>query len=363
MDSNLHGRVRSSSTPSPCGIAATAFCAALAACSDVERQTVDRIEDHDPSAWTSANDCEDTAPSRTSTRPPRVGAWNIRYFPDSEEGEPQDPEDGTDVEWLSCAVASLEVDVLAVQEFKNTPRALEKRQELVEALNRRTGGDWKLETAPCKPEDVQHPGFLYDASRVTGTAFRELPAMNPYPECSNDASPGFAGYFAIEGGPDFHFVSTHLHSGTSQQAIEGRAQAIAVMPRVAAEAQAVAPDTDVLFAGDFNTSGCDECSPVVTSTDEIGGIPSKLLHGESAPLRLVEASERCSREDGDQSYLLDHFAAANAMQEVPAEAVVQVSGFCSEGACDRLRLWHEDARARLSDHCPILLDLAADDDD
>jgi hypothetical protein len=50
------------------------------------------------------------------------------------------------------------------------------------------------------------------------------------------------------------------------------------------------------------------------------------------------------------------------MAEVPVQAKAHVTGICEETRCDRLRNWQEDARARLSDHCPVLLDLAADAD-
>ena len=332
-----------------------------AGCSDVERQTVDRLDDHEPTVWTSPGDCEETS-APMSSHAPRVGSWNIRYFPDTEEGTVTDPDDMTDVDWLSCAIASLDVDVLAVQEFKVTPEARAKQADLIELLNQRTGGDWKLETSTCEPANVQHPGFLYDGARVTGSNFREIPALNPLPECSNDASPGFAGYFSVEGGPDFHFVSVHFASGDAAESMDARAKSIAALPGTVNETQSVKADPDVLFAGDFNTSGCPECAQAVDSTDEIAGLAAQ-LDTAGNPLRLVPASEECSREDGDNSHLLDHFAVGDSMKEVPAGSTTTVSGICGEGACDRMRLWQEDARKRLSDHCPIILELAATDDD
>ncbi len=341
-----------------------AFVAVLfaAGCSEVERETVDRVADHDPRVWTGADDCERVAKPSASSRPPRAGTWNIRYFPDSQEGQQSDADKATNVSWLACAIASLEVDVLAIQEFKTTPESQSKQQELIELLNTRTGGDWQIQLAGCQPNDVQHPGFLYDAQRVTGQHFRDVPLLNPDPVCSNDASPGFAGYFSVKGGPDFHFISVHMHSGYSADALDGRGHAISVMPDVMAEAQALVADTDVVFAGDFNTSGCDECNPKLASEEEIASVVSE-FDTAGHPLRLVGASESCSREDDDRSYLLDHFAVADSMQEVPASSISQVSGICKEVSCGRMREWHEDARERLSDHCPVMLDLVAQDQD
>jgi len=353
------GRVAKSSI-----LGAIALSCVLGGCSEVERQTVDRVSDHDPTAFTSPEDCDAVVGDTTGARKrkPRIGSWNVRYFPDTQETTADDPEDGTNVSWLSCAITSLGVDILAVQEFKRTSRAREAQSELIQELDQRTGGDWQLELSSCDPEDVQHPGFLFDASRVKGSQFREIPALNPYSVCSNDASPGFAGYFEIEGGPDFHMVSIHFPSGDNQGALEAREQAFSAMPEVANEARAVVDDEDIIFTGDFNTSGCDECDSPVESTTEIEGIFASFDEKDN-PLHALTADQACSREDGKNSHLLDHFVIADTMTEVPSDATTRVGGFCADGACDRLQLWHVDARAHLSDHCPILLDMGATDDD
>lgn len=346
-------------------LAALAFSYGLSGCSDVERQTVDRVKDYDASAFTAPEDCDAVVADeagKAAKREPRIASWNVRYFPDHEESPPEEPEDGTDVSWLSCAITSLNVDVLAVQEFKRTARAREAQSELIEHLNQRTGGDWQLELSSCDPEDVQHPGFLYDASRVKGSQFREIPALNPLSECSNDASPGFAGYFEIEGGPDFHMVAIHFPSGDGQGALDARLQAFAAMPTVVSEARALVDDEDIVFTGDFNTSGCSECASPLESTTEIDDMRAS-FDERGNPLHALAADEVCSREDGSNSHLLDHFVVADSMAEVPSDATTHVGGFCADGACDRLQLWHVDARDHLSDHCPILLDLSAADDD
>jgi endonuclease/exonuclease/phosphatase family metal-dependent hydrolase len=335
----------------------------LLGCSEADREVGDRFREHEPSTWTARSDCDDLLAARAPvSRAPRVGTWNIRYFPDSQEAAQSDEGAATDVPWLACAIATLDLDVLAIQEFKNTPEAVTKQQELIAGLNQHTSGDWQIQLAPCTPDDVQHPGFLYDASRVTGSQFREIPSLNPEPVCSNYVSPGFAGYFGIEGGPDFHFVSVHMAAGTNGGSVEDRGYSVSAMQAVVADAQLLVPDTDVIFAGDFNTSGCDECDPSLSSESEIRNVSDQLVQF-APPLSLLPATESCSREDGDNSRLLDHFAVAQSMQEVPAGSESHVSGFCEETSCSRLREWHEEARDRLSDHCPLTLDLAATDAD
>jgi endonuclease/exonuclease/phosphatase family metal-dependent hydrolase len=341
---------------------AGAWCVTVVACDQFKRELIDRFHDVEPSAWTSREDCE------AVLQPPaagnvRIGTWNVQYFPDADEGVPEDEEDATDVQWLACAVASLDVDVLAIQEFKTTDRSLQKQGELIARLNELTGGDWRIELAPCMPPEVQHPGFLFDARVVEGTRFRELPILSPDPECTNQASPGFGGYFEVDGGPDFHLISVHFQAGSDPAAFDRRGYSLAQIEAVVGEAYAIVPDSDIFFAGDFNTSGCDGCEPPMGSPEEVASLNATMFSLD-VPMAVVAASETCTRhDDDDPNLLLDHFVVAQSAVEVPAESVAHVSGICEETSCERLRNWLEDARERLSDHCPVTLDLAVTDDD
>jgi hypothetical protein len=338
------------------------FGAALG-CDRVERETLDRLDDYDPSTWTSRSDCEALFAGRSQdTGTPRIGTWNIRYFPDSQEQPQTDQEKTTDVPWVACAIASLDVDVLAVQEFKRTPLAVQKQAELVERLNELTSGDWRLELAPCDPAEVQHPGFLYDASRATGTNFREIPIVNPNPVCDNVASPGFGGYFKVTGGPDFHLIALHLTAGDGVANIERRDYSFSTLQAVVDEAGSLVADPDIFFTGDLNTSGCPDCSPAVSSAQEVAEL-AETVASMPTPLRLVGASESCSRHVDNDPPLLDHFVVAQSAAEVPEESIAHITGICEATSCGRLRNWLEDARDRLSDHCPVILDLTAMDDD
>jgi endonuclease/exonuclease/phosphatase family metal-dependent hydrolase len=338
------------------------FAAGSVACDSLERETLDRVTPHDASTWTSRSDCEQLLAEREqSSRPPRIGSWNIRYFPDADESEQTSPDEATDVAWVACAIASLDVDVLAVQEFKSTDVAVEKQQELIDTLNALTSGDWQLELAPCEPKEVQHPGFLFDKTRVSGSLFREVPSLNPDPVCSNAVSPGFGGYFSIEGGPDFHLIAVHSHTGSSRESYEKRAAITAAMEEVVADAYALEPDTDVVFAGDFNSVGCTTCDTVLSNQDEVAEL-EQVVAGFEPSLALLPASQRCTRVAEDVPFI-DHVVAAASMTEVPADSVVRVAGICEAIECDRQVNWLEDAYERLSDHCPLVLDLAASDDD
>ncbi len=332
------------------------------ACDSVERETIDRVTPHESTAWTSRSDCEELLAERPQvSRPPRIGTWNVRFFPDSVEGVQTKPDEATDVRWLACAVASLDVDILVVQEFKNHEVALQKQQELLDALNELTGGDWRLELDQCTPTELQHPGFLFDQTRVRGDNFRQLPSMNPDPVCSNVVSPGFGAYFSIEGGPDFHLVAVHGATGATATQLEKRDQITASLEGVAQDALAINPDTDIVFAGDFNSVGCEDCDPVLSNEDENARM-GEAVAGFEAPLTLLPNSETCTRVASDMPHI-DHVLASASMTEVPKGSTVHVTGICEAIECDRQVNWLEDAHDRLSDHCPLILDLAALDDD
>lgn len=337
-----------------------ALCAV--GCTTAKRETLDRVTPHESTAWTSRSDCEELLAGRAqSSRPPRIATWNIRYFPDSVEEEQPDADEATDVAWAACAIASLDVDILVVQEFKNHDVGLAKQQELVEELNALTGGDWQLELDQCSPKEVQHPGFLFDSSRVSGEEFREIPGLNPDPVCSNVVSPGFGGYFKVAGGPDFHLVAVHSVTGASQSSFEKRALVTAAMESVVADAYAINSDQDIVFAGDFNTVGCESCDPVLSDEDEVAELGQGVAAFEPS-LTLLPKTQDCTRVADDMPHI-DHIIAAASMTEVPEGSQVHVSGICEEISCDRQVNWLEDAYDRLSDHCPLVLDLAELDDD
>ena len=331
-------------------------------CSSAKRETLDRVTPVDETAWTSRSDCEALLAGRAATsRPPRIANWNVRYFPDSTEEAQPDADEATDVPWLACTIATLDVDILVVQEFKNTEVGLAKQSELIERLNALTGGDWRFELAQCTPVDVQHPGFLFDRRRVTGNAFREVPGLNPEPVCSNLVSPGFAGYFAIAGGPDFHLIAVHGRTGATQVSFDQRAWITAALESVVADADTINPDTDLIFAGDFNSVGCESCDPVVSNQDEVDQLGQTVAMFDPS-LTLLPKTEACTRVADDMPHI-DHVLAVASMTEVPEGSVVHVAGLCEEIECDRQVKWLEDAYDRLSDHCPLVLDLAAEDDD
>ncbi|HZO14606.1 MAG TPA: hypothetical protein VFB62_15140, partial [Polyangiaceae bacterium] len=147
-------------------------------------------------AWTSRDDCERAAPLPRDDGEARIASWNIRWFPDGDEANELSPDEHTDVEWLACAIAHLNVDVIAVQEFKKHARARERASRLLSLLDDRTNGSWDLVLDDCPDENQPHVGFVYDSSRIQGSHFWQIDHLNPFPDrCGGAANAGFAGTF------------------------------------------------------------------------------------------------------------------------------------------------------------------------
>jgi hypothetical protein len=114
-------------------------------------------------------------------------------------------------------------------------------------------------------------------------------------------------------------------------------------------------DRDVVVTGDFNTSGCKDCEPAIDSVSETRTLAESITSFQT-PLRLLPANGTCSFVLDNQPMLLDHFLVAMDMVEVPASARALVSGYCGAAQCKDV-VPTANAELRMSDHCPILLEL------
>jgi endonuclease/exonuclease/phosphatase family metal-dependent hydrolase len=309
------------------------------------------------SPWTSREACERALAAGGAPRPAgvaRIGAWNLHWFPDGRPGDAH-PDGGADLAWLACGIAWLEVDVLAVEEIKRPPRGDEGLAELTRRLDTLTGGSWRSLLDDCPHASSQHVGLLFDAKRVKLRSHAVVAALNPLGEpCKNELRPGLAGYFGFPGGLDLSVVVAHLKSGVEERDFGDRALSFAAFGEAAAAEYRRTGDGDVLFIGDMNTMGCEECDPTVSPGAELARIDA-LFAPPRAPLSRLEAEPVCSHHYGGRSVLLD-WAAKSDLAELPGGRRVTVSGPCAELGCDALgdRL---AAQRVLSDHCPIWVDL------
>jgi endonuclease/exonuclease/phosphatase family metal-dependent hydrolase len=220
------------------------------------------------SPWASRAECERALGGRKSANlengPARLGTWNVRYFPDgSASGE--DAAQRPDPAWLACSIALLDVDVLAVQEFKNTPRAQAAATQLIDSLNRRTGRSYKLELARCESEQAPRPGILYDSARATVTSVETAADLSSDKRCTDSEVPGLTAYVSLPGGPNFHLIVIHAPAGNQRAAHSKRQANLRALNRLTHQLAHSNGDRDVVVTGDFNTSGCKDCDPAIVS--------------------------------------------------------------------------------------------------
>lgn len=290
----------------------------------------------------------------------RFASWNVRFFPD---GGPRGPHRPTDVEWLACSIAFLQVDLLAVQEFLAPVRANQARigakyAELIGSLNRLTGGDWAIDLDDCEPNrtDRQHVGLLYNRETLDVSQVRQIGSMNPDGGCRH-LRPGLAATVRGKGGLDLHVVSFHAKAYADERSRARRQAVYDALPEIVREIRAGSKERDLLILGDFNTVGCRECAKGESPAEEIATLARA---AESAGLRLVDAAPECTHYwDREGSFeAIDHILADAEMRELAGS--VRRSGFCGGYDC----AYHGGpSHAALSDHCPLLIDLVDEDRD
>jgi predicted extracellular nuclease len=133
-----------------------------------------------------------------------------------------------------------------------------------------------------------------------------------------------------------------------------RRASFAALPGIFKDNEVRTRDPDLLLLGDLNTMGCQTCVPPITAAQEIESAARSLLQGG---LRLVPADAPGSHFHDGQATLLDHAVAALRMRELDPKAQSRVLGACGADAPGPGQGIAKKVRRRLSDHCPIVLDL------
>lgn len=292
----------------------------------------------------------------------RFMSYNLRWFPDGIPGK-RAGDHATDIEWLACALAASQIDVVLLQEIKTTERARRELAALAAALNRYTGGNFESRLDPCPIETSQHVGVLYDASRTRASHFQVYPGLNPHGDpCKDQLRPGFGGYFEFPGGLDLHVISVHFKSGENRRDHELRLRSLAGLGGAVAQATNARFDDDIVVGGDLNTMGCAHCSPAISAAQEIELFRTRLAEGPPS-WALVGTQQSCSEYHAGAGVLLDHFLVSPGLLQT-AEPESQVSGFCADLGCGSFPSRNPPAAYRsLSDHCPVVLELLDRDDD
>ncbi|HEU5075210.1 MAG TPA: endonuclease/exonuclease/phosphatase family protein [Polyangiaceae bacterium] len=286
----------------------------------------------------------------------RVATWNIRWFPDAVL-EPERGAPGTDIQWLTCAVTALDAPVLAVQEFRSHEQARKKTRELLQALDVRTGGNWKVELDAC-PGEGTHVGFIYDAARVHAGEFRTVSALSATGSCEQGQHPGLAGRFDF-GAFDATLVSVHFMWGYSTESLRLRREARARLGSVVENIARETGDDEVIVLGDFNTNGTRDVRPALTMQAEVEELAT-VAAGGSMALHLLPADQRCTQIEPDgRVYPLDHVLLTQPAEERLTEDVARVGGLCALTACSKIDPKSTAHYRRLSDHCPVSIEFGS----
>jgi len=294
------------------------------------------------------------APHRTEAL--RVATWNIRWFP---VGDPRETGQETDLAWLACALAWLNPDIVALQEILDTRQADVAWASVIDGLEAFVGGDWRVDLHDCAGEQAQHVGFLWNTARLALTNPRDLWQLNgaaagPGAPCANNLRPGRGAYVrALDGGADFHIVAVHSDSGTSPRDFDHRQTALRRLDDLFAALGQDVPDADVIVLGDFNTMGAEgRLGPA----EEIA-LFEQTVRTEMPGYRALLPALQCTEYFNGQCNALDHIVVTQAMREAGV-AEAHVTGYCAVAGG---RPIDPDAMpavyARLSDHCPVVVEV------
>ena len=319
--------------------------------------------------WKSSTHCERVVkdggrmvvPKRDTLR---VGTWNIRWFPfGSPPNRPDRSMAPTDLVWLTCTLVWMQTDILVVQESLTTSKAQAAWDRALTALERQTGDSWQWAVQPCGRPEGHHMGVLWNASRVTLSAMQSLwhlnsrakSAQNP---CEGGLRPGH--YARVQSthqpGADFHLIGLHLKSGPTVSALGARHAAINRIDT------AVAPflkeDQDVMILGDFNTMGAGDHHSQRSELKYLRRMVAK----EAPGFDDLFPKPRCSHYFRGRGDWLDHVLVAKDMAEIRTRSA-RVTGYCAVAGCRRIKGEYPPAYQRLSDHCPVIIEIDNRDKD
>ena len=294
----------------------------------------------------------------------RVASWNLRWFPvGSAPGQHQVSAEPTDLDWLVCTIRWMQVDILAFQESLATPEATQAWKTLANKLSKQTGHTWRWHRQSCGRPDNHHVGLLWNDSQVALSQFESLWQFNAKATSARDACKSGLrpGHYAFvksrqNEGVDFHLIAVHLKSGPTVFAVEQRQKALNRIDK--AVAPLLKKDHDVVILGDFNTMGAGDRQSQKSELKYL----KRFVRKEKPGFSDLPVTPQCSHYFRGRGGQLDHVLVANDMEEIAVKSV-QVTGYCALAQCQRIRGDYPLAYRRLSDHCPIVLEIANTDDD
>lgn len=324
-------------------------------------------DENEQEVWSSRDACFEAVEAgarmaRAEQDSLRLVTWNIRWFSQGCSSSEHCPENATDLSWLACTMTWLDADLVAVQEIMDKDDDRIALATVLQQLDGLTGGDWRADLQRCGRRGDQHVGFLWRDDRVELSNFADEEQLNGAfgtDPCAGNLRPGRYAQATSRraNGVDFQVVSVHLDQGTMNRDFQNRRAAIGEIQSLEIGNDRIADlDSDVLILGDFNTMGRPDEPPPITAGDEL-----RLFADELAPeYRLVRTGLECSEYYRGEAGLLDHIVVATGMLE--AASTARLSGYCAVAGCQPLAQYPA-AYKRLSDHCPVVIDIRDVDHD
>jgi endonuclease/exonuclease/phosphatase family metal-dependent hydrolase len=223
------------------------------------------------------------------------------------------------------------------------------------ALHRLTGGSWQVDLQSCGGSSHQHVGFLWNGSRVALLQLTDAWALNGAATagtpkaCAGNLRPGRYALAKTPIGVDFHILAVHFDSGTKSRDYDHRRHATQRIDEITiGHTPILQLDRDVL--GDDNTMGREDAPPI-SAQEELA-----VFDGELAPgFRHLPMTPNCTEYFEHKAGALDHIVVSAGMQE--AAATARVTGYCAVAGCAHLTGAMPAAAERLSDHCPVVVDI------
>jgi endonuclease/exonuclease/phosphatase family metal-dependent hydrolase len=209
----------------------------------------------------------------------------------------------------------------------------------------------------CGGTSHQYVGFLWNGSRVALLQLTDAWELNGAATgptdnaCAGNVRPGRYALAKTPIGVDFHILSVHFDSGMTTRDYDHRRQAAQRIGQIRiGNTPILALDRDVLVLGDYNTMGKQDVSPVSTQ-EELAVFDRELTPG----FRRLSMTPNCTEYFEGKAGTLDHLVASTGMQEVAATA--RVTGYCALAECAPITGAMPAASERLSDHCPVVVEI------
>jgi endonuclease/exonuclease/phosphatase family metal-dependent hydrolase len=279
------------------------------------------------------------------------------------EAKPGDDSHRTDLNWLVCTILWMQVDIWAIQESLDTPETRKAWKKVTQLLLEKSGVTWQWTPQRCGRPDDHHIGYLWNTERVTLTHVESLwqfnvKAESPKNPCQGGLRPGHYAWVQSreKGGVDFHIIALHLKSGPTVAGVEKRHRALnqidnAILPLLE-------QDQDVVILGDLNTMGAGDWK---SQGYELKSVRRQVAK-EKPGFQDLPPTPQCTHYFRGRGGWLDHVVVAKEMHEV-TEVSSRVTGYCAVAGCERIKGEYPLAYRRLSDHCPLILEIRNRDED